>query len=192
MLSNADLLLLWDDARSFEQARRLLADPRRSGRGGRAGQPFRSGGEPSLFPLLRATPQLGRVFTDADAGDGAHRIVLLSHSTWTNRFRSDPDIVGAPVELNDEPHIIVGGTGQVALALGAPDRRRVALRSFVALVTVDLGFDPDNVVIARAADPARINLFARGGGRLEPEQIEAMNAAERRTTETLLLQMERV
>ena len=33
---------------------------------------------------------------------------------------------------------------------------------------------------------------APGGGRLEPDQIEAMNAAERRVTETLLLQMERV
>ena len=66
------------------------------------------------------------------------------------------------------------------------------LRSFVALVTFDLGFDPHNVVIARAADPARINMFPRGGGRLDPEQIEAMNADQRRTTETLLLQMERV
>ena len=66
------------------------------------------------------------------------------------------------------------------------------LRSFVALVTFDLGFDPHNVVIASAADPARINMFPRGGGRLDPEQIEAMNADERRTTETLLLQMERV
>ena len=75
------------------------ADPRRSGRGGRTGQPSRSGGESLARSsrLLRATPQLGRVFTDADAVDGAHRIVLLIHSTWTNRFRSDPDIVGAPL-----------------------------------------------------------------------------------------------
>ena len=35
-------------------------------------------------------------------------------------------------------------------------------------------------------------MFPRGGGRLDPDQIEAMNADERRTTETLLLQMERV
>lgn len=58
--------------------------------------------------MLRATPQLGRVFTDADSVDGAHRIVLLIYSTWTNRFRSDPDIVGAPLELNDEPYVVVG------------------------------------------------------------------------------------
>ena len=78
--------------------------------GGRVGQPFRSSGEPLALPAAASsqTPQLGRVFTDADAVDDAHRIVLLSHSTGTNRFRSDPNIVGAPVELNDEPHIIVG------------------------------------------------------------------------------------
>ena len=83
-------------------------------------------------------------------------------------------------------------TGQVALALVLLTAAGLLLRSFVALVTFDLGFDPHNVVIARAADPARINMFPRGGGRLDPEQIEAMNADERRTTETLLLQMERV
>ena len=83
-------------------------------------------------------------------------------------------------------------TGQVALALVLLTAAGLLLRSFVALVTFDLGFDPHNVVIASAADPARINMFPRGGGRLDPEQIEAMNADERRTTETLLLQMERV
>ena len=79
-----------------------------------------------------------------------------------------------------------------ALALVLLTAAGLLLRSFVALVTFDLGFDPHNVVISRAADPARINMFPRGGGRLDPEQIEAMNADERRTTETLLLQMERV
>ena len=34
----------------------------------------------------------------------------------------------------------------------------------------------DGAVIARAADPARINMFPRGGGRLDPDQIEVMNA----------------
>ena len=108
MLSNTDLLLLWDDARSFEQLAAYSQIPVvLDGADGPANLSA-AAVSPSLFPLLRATPQLGRVFTDADAVDGAHRIVLLSHSTWTNRFRSDPDIVGAPVELNDEPHIIVG------------------------------------------------------------------------------------
>ena len=63
---------------------------------------------------------------------------------------------------------------------GAPDRRRIALAQ---LRGPRHGSSRTNVVIARAADPARINMLARGSGLLEPDQIEAMNAAERRVTE---------
>ena len=55
---------------------------------------------PGGLPLLRATPHLGRLFI----ADGAHRVVLLSFRTWTRRFASDPDIAGAPIELDREPN----------------------------------------------------------------------------------------
>ena len=67
---------------------------------------------PALFPLLRAVPQLGRLFTDGEAREGADRVVLLSHRGWTNHFRSDPDIVGTPLDLNGAPHTIVGVLGE--------------------------------------------------------------------------------
>ena len=63
---------------------------------------------PALFPLLRAAPHLGRLFTDEEAGEGADRVVLLSHRAWTNRFASDPDIVGAPLDIDGEFHAVVG------------------------------------------------------------------------------------
>ena len=63
---------------------------------------------PSLFPLLRATPRLGRLFTEADAGTGAERVVLLSHAAWTRRFEANPDVVGTVLVLNDAPHTVVG------------------------------------------------------------------------------------
>ena len=63
---------------------------------------------PALFPLLRATPQLGRVFTTEEARPGADRVVLLSHRAWTNRFASDPDIVGTPLDLGGNPYTVVG------------------------------------------------------------------------------------
>ena len=52
---------------------------------------------PALFPLLRATPHLGRLFTDEEAREGADGVVLLSHRAWTNRFASDPDVVGTVI-----------------------------------------------------------------------------------------------
>ena len=63
---------------------------------------------PGMFPLLRATPRLGRLFTEDEAREGADRVVLLSHRAWTNRFASDPDIVGAPLELDGDPYTVVG------------------------------------------------------------------------------------
>ena len=63
---------------------------------------------PSFFPLLRTTPWLGRIFTEADAAEGAERVVLLSHGVWTRHFGSDPDVIGASVELNLEPYTVIG------------------------------------------------------------------------------------
>ena len=63
---------------------------------------------PSLFPLLRAAPRIGRLFTEAEAVEGADRVVLLSHRAWTGRFGSDPDVVGAPVVLDGDPHVVLG------------------------------------------------------------------------------------
>ena len=63
---------------------------------------------PSMFPLLRATPQLGRLFTEGEARAGADRVVLLSHGAWTRRFGSDPDIVGSVIDLDSTPYTVVG------------------------------------------------------------------------------------
>ena len=63
---------------------------------------------PSMFPLLRATPQLGRLFTEGEAREGADRVVLLSHGAWTRRFGSDPDIVGSVIDLDSTPYTVVG------------------------------------------------------------------------------------
>ena len=63
---------------------------------------------PSLFPLLRATPRLGRLFTEEEAQAGAERVVLLSHGAWTNRFAADPDIVGSALDFGGDPYTVVG------------------------------------------------------------------------------------
>jgi len=63
---------------------------------------------PALFPLLRATPHLGRLFTEDEAREGADSVALLSHRAWTSHFASDPGIVGSAVALDGEPHTVVG------------------------------------------------------------------------------------
>ncbi len=63
---------------------------------------------PAMFPLLRATPHVGRFFTEEEAREGADRVVLLSHRAWTNHFAADPDIIGATVNLDGDPRAVVG------------------------------------------------------------------------------------
>ncbi|MCY4509777.1 MAG: ABC transporter permease, partial [Acidobacteria bacterium] len=63
---------------------------------------------PALFPLLRATPHLGRLFSEGEAREGADAVVLLSHRAWTNHFASDPGIVGAVLALDGDPYTVVG------------------------------------------------------------------------------------
>ncbi len=107
-VSNATLPLLQEEAESFEQlaAYAPSAVVWRSPAGAVTLPGARV--SPSLFPLLRATPQLGRLFAAEEARSGADQVVLLSHRAWTTRFGSAPDIVGSVLELDDELRTVVG------------------------------------------------------------------------------------
>ena len=106
-LTNRSLPLL-EDAESFEH----LAAYQESSlewAGPEGGVTLRGASvSPSLFPLLRATPHLGRLFTDGEAREGADAVVLLSHRAWTNRFASDPDVVGTVLDLGGDPRSVAG------------------------------------------------------------------------------------
>ena len=80
-LSNRSVALLQQNAESFEQVAAYQGASRDWG-GARLSGAFAS---PSLFPLLRAAPHLGRLFLDEEARVGAAPVVLLSHGAWTNR-----------------------------------------------------------------------------------------------------------
>jgi putative ABC transport system permease protein len=64
----------------------------------------------SLFSVLRATPLLGRTFTEEEQLDPvrAAQVVVLSHGLWQRRFGGDPSIVGRTVLLGGVPHQVLG------------------------------------------------------------------------------------
>ena len=107
-LTSATLPRLHAESESFEQIAGYR--PRPFDWDGPDGTTALSGAwvSPSLFPLLRARPRLGRLFTEADARVGAEQVALLSHGAWTRRFGSSPDVVGTVLTLNDTPHTVVG------------------------------------------------------------------------------------
>jgi putative ABC transport system permease protein len=61
-----------------------------------------------LFPALRVSPLLGRVFNADDEIEGRHRVVILSHGFWQRRFGGDPGVVGRTLDLSEETWEIVG------------------------------------------------------------------------------------
>ncbi len=78
---------------------------------------FQDGGRPErvravatsweLFPMLGASTRLGRTFDQTDGVDG-DRSVLLSYDSWTDRFGSDPSVLGSALNFNERSYTVLG------------------------------------------------------------------------------------
>ncbi len=76
------------------------------------------GEPPDVVPVLRITanyfsvlgvqPQAGRDFRPEEEIAGNHRVLILSHRCWQNRFGGRDDIVGHTIRVDGLPHVIVG------------------------------------------------------------------------------------
>jgi len=58
------------------------------------------------FPLLRAKPVLGRVFTRDEDKPGAQSVIVISYSLWQRRFGGDRNIIGREVDLGGKTTVI--------------------------------------------------------------------------------------
>jgi predicted permease len=63
---------------------------------------------PSFFRLMRASPTLGRAFTEDEGEIGNEKKVVLSDSLWRSQFGADPGVVGRDMRLDGQPYAIVG------------------------------------------------------------------------------------
>ena len=62
----------------------------------------------SFFSILGVHPVLGRAFEAPDDAPNAAPIALLSHRLWLEYFNGNPNLVGAPVQLNGQAFTVVG------------------------------------------------------------------------------------
>ena len=60
------------------------------------------------FAALGVTPILGRGFTPDQEVPGQDKVVVLSEGLWTRDFGRDRTIVGKPIVINGENHLVVG------------------------------------------------------------------------------------
>jgi putative ABC transport system permease protein len=62
----------------------------------------------SVFGVLGLTPHLGRAFDAAEDSVGAGAAAILSDGLWRRRFGADPAVIGRTIDVNGEPHAVVG------------------------------------------------------------------------------------
>jgi len=65
-------------------------------------------GTASLLPVLGVNTAVGRWFSAEEEQRGQHRRVVLSHALWLRRFGGDPAALGHTIQIEGEPHVIVG------------------------------------------------------------------------------------
>ena len=139
---------------------------------GYAGAPRMSIAEvtPTLFPMLQATPALGRTFVPGDDEPGRASIAIISHGLWTQRYGSRADVIGQTVRFDTTTYTIVGVMPQ---SFAFPDRETAAWIPFYV--------EP---VTAPGRDGFSISMF-QAIGRLRPgvtaEQAAAEGTARGRT-----------
>jgi len=60
------------------------------------------------FDILGVPAVLGRTFAPGEDQPGKNRVAVLSHSLWESQFGSDPTIIGRVIQLDGEPHVVIG------------------------------------------------------------------------------------
>ncbi|MPY90880.1 MAG: FtsX-like permease family protein, partial [Luteitalea sp.] len=116
--ATGDASVGWNSAPDFFDRRELVgvfeevaAYGEQGYNAGTAAEPRRVTGfavTPSFFSLLKATPAIGRTFTQAEGEPGRDQVVVLSHGLWQELFGGDPGVLGHELELNGRSHAIVG------------------------------------------------------------------------------------
>ncbi|HTB98687.1 MAG TPA: ABC transporter permease [Terracidiphilus sp.] len=61
----------------------------------------------SVFATLGVDPMVGRVFTKQEE-DERKPVAVISYALWMNRYHSNPQIVGTPLELDRKVYTILG------------------------------------------------------------------------------------
>lgn len=60
------------------------------------------------FAALGISPLLGRGFTADEEVIGQDKVVILGEALWVRNFGKDPAIIGKPIQVNGENHVVVG------------------------------------------------------------------------------------
>ncbi|HKX29581.1 MAG TPA: ABC transporter permease [Blastocatellia bacterium] len=80
----------------------------------------------NFFRTLGVNPWIGRLMTDADDQPGAPPVAVMSYHIWSDKYGSDPSVVGASYQVNGHFFTVIGVTppgfyGAKLAGWGMPD-----------------------------------------------------------------------
>jgi predicted permease len=61
-----------------------------------------------FFTTFSVRPVVGQFYRPEDSQEGAAPVAVLSHALWQELSGGDPGFVGRPIELNGQPHRVIG------------------------------------------------------------------------------------
>lgn len=62
----------------------------------------------SFFEVMGVEPVMGRNIRPEEDRPGQGRVVILGHELWSSRFAADPGVLGRVIQLNGQPHTVIG------------------------------------------------------------------------------------
>jgi len=62
----------------------------------------------NFFRTLGIQPWIGRLMTDDDDHEGAAPVAVMSYHVWTDKYGSDPSVVGASYQINGHAFTVIG------------------------------------------------------------------------------------
>ncbi|HEV7502002.1 MAG TPA: ABC transporter permease, partial [Vicinamibacteria bacterium] len=63
---------------------------------------------PRFFDTLGTLPEAGRGFLAEEGRPGFDRRLVMGHDLWQREFGGDPGVVGRTLNVDGEPHVVVG------------------------------------------------------------------------------------
>jgi len=108
LLSGAMLTLMQEESREFESVGVYSTFTfNLTGSGDPEELPF-AVATSSLFNVLKAEPQIGRIFSLDEQNNRSFDVALISDGLWRRKFGSDPTIIGRSIDLGGRAREVIG------------------------------------------------------------------------------------
>jgi putative ABC transport system permease protein len=125
----------------------------------------------NTFAVLQASPQRGRLFVAADEDAAQGNVVVVSDRFWRDRLDAAPSIAGRTIQVDGEPHTIVG-------VLPPDFHVRIGGRVIQGEVWTPIRFTPEDRGTYRSNSYSLVGRLAPGAT-LERADAEIRQLAER-------------